>query len=73
LKIASVIFWRQLASVGIRAHGTRRRSSRLRPVGQHELGVHLQLRAETGAGRAGAWGELNEKLRGSRSSMVVPS
>ena len=73
-KIASRIFIRHEASVGILAHGTR--------------APPATLLARSGITRSGSmtswvpipvqvgqapWGELNEKLRGSSSSIVVPS
>ncbi len=74
LNTASVIFMRQLISVGILFHGARAPARMV-----------LRLSGMTRSGSITSWvprpvhvgqapcGELNEKLRGSSSSIVVPS
>ena len=69
-----MIFWRQLASVGIRAHGTAAPVMTLLLLsGRTSSGsISSLVPSPVHVGQAPC-GELNEKLRGSSSSIVVPS
>ena len=73
-KIASRIFIRQDASVGIRDHGTSAPSATLRSrSGMTRSGsITSWVPMPVHVGHAPC-GELNENERGSSSSMVVPS
>src|SRR4029079_11284505 len=73
-QIASRIFKRHDASVGIRAHGTSAPSARLfeRSGITRSGSISSLVPRPVQVGQAPC-GELNEKLRGSNSSAVYPS
>src|SRR5512144_2109570 len=73
-QIASRIFSRHDASFGIFAHGTRAPAARLFVLSgiTRSGSISSRVPSPVQAGHA-PWGELNEKLRGSSSSIVNPS
>ena len=74
LNTASVVLRRHDSSVGTVRHGAMAPSATLRlRSGMSRAGSNsLRTPSPVHAGQA-PWGELKEKLRGSSSSMVVPS